>query len=179
MNLFYLHKDPVECAKMHCDKHTVKMILELAQMLSTAHRFLDGKEYIDQGKNGRKIKRWFLDGDIENILYKATHLNHPSAKWVRETSENYIFTYALFLALCEEYTFRYKKTHLTQIKLQDALSILPKNIVIGSMTEVPQAMPEYCRRPCSIDAYRNYYITEKSSILQYTNRDVPEFISKG
>ena len=38
MNLFYLHKDPVQSAEMHCDKHVVKMIIEYAQMLSTAHR---------------------------------------------------------------------------------------------------------------------------------------------
>ena len=43
MNIFYLHEDPQTSAKMHCDKHVVKMIIEYAQMLSTAHRMLDGK----------------------------------------------------------------------------------------------------------------------------------------
>ena len=33
---------------MHCDKHVVKMILETAQMLSTAHRVLDGDEPADE-----------------------------------------------------------------------------------------------------------------------------------
>ena len=47
MNIFYLHKDPVESAKLHCDKHVCKMIIEYAQMLSTAHRMLDGTEWID------------------------------------------------------------------------------------------------------------------------------------
>ena len=42
MNIFYLHKDTRKCAEYHNDKHTVKMILEYAQLLSTAHRFLDG-----------------------------------------------------------------------------------------------------------------------------------------
>ena len=42
MNIFYLDSDPIICAKMHNDKHCVKMILESAQMLSTAHRELDG-----------------------------------------------------------------------------------------------------------------------------------------
>ena len=36
MNIFHLHKDPKICAEYHCDKHVVKMILETAQMLSTA-----------------------------------------------------------------------------------------------------------------------------------------------
>ena len=42
MNIFVLHKNPIEAAKMACDKHVVKMILETAQMLCTvahAHGF--------------------------------------------------------------------------------------------------------------------------------------------
>ena len=48
MNIFYLHSDPALAAEMHCDKHVVKMILEYAQMLSTAHRVLDGDSYANQ-----------------------------------------------------------------------------------------------------------------------------------
>ena len=36
MNIFYLHKKPEVSARLHCDKHVVKMIIEYAQMLSTA-----------------------------------------------------------------------------------------------------------------------------------------------
>ena len=61
MNIFYLDKDPVVAAQMSCDKHVVKMILESAQMLCTAKRVLDGTEYTDLTKNGRKIKRWRLE----------------------------------------------------------------------------------------------------------------------
>jgi hypothetical protein len=43
MNIFILDKDPVLAAQLQCDKHVVKMIVESAQMLSTAHRMLDGK----------------------------------------------------------------------------------------------------------------------------------------
>ena len=43
MNIFYLSEDPVQCAKWHCDKHVTKMIIEYAQLLSTAHRVLDGE----------------------------------------------------------------------------------------------------------------------------------------
>ena len=44
MNIFYLNKDPKIAAMDHKDKHCVKMILEYAQILSTAHRELDGEE---------------------------------------------------------------------------------------------------------------------------------------
>ena len=47
MIVFYLHEDPIEISEMMCDKN-VKMILESAQMLSTAHRVIDGDEYANK-----------------------------------------------------------------------------------------------------------------------------------
>jgi len=71
MNIFYLHSNPKICAEMHCDKHVVKMILEYGQLLSTAHRVLDGT---------KQDKIYVLtDSVANNLLYKATHINHPSA----------------------------------------------------------------------------------------------------
>jgi hypothetical protein len=60
MNVFYLHEDPKICATMHADKHVVKMIVEYGQMMSTAHRVLDGTEWYDRTINNRRIKRWRL-----------------------------------------------------------------------------------------------------------------------
>ena len=61
MNIFFLHRDPEQAAKEHVDKHVVKMIVEYAQLLSTAHRMIDGSEYTDYSKNGRKVKRYKLE----------------------------------------------------------------------------------------------------------------------
>jgi hypothetical protein len=77
MNIFFLSEDPYEAARMQVDKHVVKMILESAQLLSTAHRILDGD---DQG---------VLPDFETRLFYRATHKNHPSAKWIRESVENY------------------------------------------------------------------------------------------
>ena len=38
MNIFILDHNPKIVAQSQCDKHVVKMIVESAQMLSTAHR---------------------------------------------------------------------------------------------------------------------------------------------
>ena len=99
MNIFYVDKNPKTAAKMMCDKHIIKMILESAQMLCTAKRVLDGKLYMAKTKNGRNIKRWRLSDERENVLYKASHINHPSAIWVRESVENYLQMYKLLLSL--------------------------------------------------------------------------------
>ena len=81
MNIFYLHENPQRCAEMHCDKHVVKMILETAQLLSTAHHEIDGEPSIE--------------------CYKATHKNHPSAVWARENRSNYIWLWNLLNSLCK------------------------------------------------------------------------------
>jgi hypothetical protein len=47
MNIFYFNDCPIESAQAQPDKMLVKMPLETAQMLCTAHRELDGDEYAD------------------------------------------------------------------------------------------------------------------------------------
>jgi len=55
MNIFYFSDCPIESAQAQPDKMLVKMPLETAQMLSTAHRVLDGDEYADA--NGSEERR--------------------------------------------------------------------------------------------------------------------------
>ena len=111
MNIFELHEDPIQCAIMHCDKHVVKMPTEYAQMLSTAHRLIDGEMYVGKSKTGRNVKRWRLDDDRENNIFLAAHTKHPDTVWVMETKSNYMKLFNLYKAVLEEYTYRYGKIH--------------------------------------------------------------------
>lgn len=177
MNLFYLHEEPETSAKLHCDKHVVKMIIEYAQMLSTAHRMLDGKPYVSQTLGGRRIQRWRLDPDREDILYKASHINHPSTRWVRENAIQYQYALDMFTCLCDEYTFRYEKEHPTDTKLRNILNCLPENITLGEWSEPPQCMPDDVKVPGdSISAYHKYYKEYKTPFARWTGRPVPEFM---
>ena len=161
MNIFYLSSCPQEAAESHNDKHCVKMILESAQMLSTAHRE--------------------LDGDVPDILYKSAHKNHPSTIWARSSKQHYDWLYRLFRQLSAEYTLRYSKSgnwgrdlkvHKTWNKLGKILKTAPKNIKDNGWVDPPQCMPDHCKKPDTIDAYRNYYLTEKASFStwNYTNK---------
>lgn len=149
MNIFYLDKNPKLAAKYHCDKHVVKMILETAQLLCTAHRLLDGDE------------------NQPEYVYKATHKNHPSAVWARTNIENYNWLYQLFLELNEEYTYRYGKTHLSYKKLNDYLMHPPNNITKGAFFPPPQCMPDKYKSMDTVLAYKQYYVGDKSKLLQY------------
>ena len=173
MNIFYLDKNYQKNAEYHLDKHIVKMPIEYAQLLSTAHRLLDGSVYLGKTKKNRNIKRWFLDDNREYNLYKASHVNHPSAIWTRSTSGNYMMMYTIYWYVCKEYEYRYGRVH-GSFTLSNTLSKLPKNIIHDKQFDIPQCMPEYCKMPkCSISAYRNYYKKEKNSFAKWKNREVP------
>jgi len=164
MNIFYLSKNPVEAAQMSCDKHVCKMIVESAQLLSTVHRFYDGKEYYDKTANGRKIKRWkHPDKKLEKVLYKAGWLKHPSTQWLLESAYNYNWLYRHMMALGDEFTKRYGKKHLTIEKMKDVLRNPPKKIPLNKLaTEPKPAMPDECKVDGdSVASYRKYYIMKK------------------
>jgi len=161
MNIFYLDSDPYIIPSMMVDKHVVKMILESAQLLSTAQRLLDN---IDPGS------------EIDLALYKATHVNHPCAIWARENRKNYKWLVNHFVGLCAEYTYRYNKTHKTSL-LYGWLAIPPENIKRGEFTQPPSCMDkQYIISDDPIANYRNYYKYGKSHIHKWTKRDVPEWI---
>lgn len=179
MNIFWLEWDPKTCAQAHCDKHVVKMILELAQLMCTAHRLLDGVERIeirtlDNGKQ-RRHKTWSIPDVRDGILYSATHRNHPCVVWVRQCDFNYMLCYNLFVELCREYTRRYNRTHMCETKLLEPLSAPPYDIPFSpTATEPPQAMPDQYKVPGNVtQAYRNYYKGAKADIARWNHSMVP------
>lgn len=98
MNIFFLSDDPFVAARMHCDKHLVKMIVETAQLLSTAHRLLTGTlvnvgrtipvygvqpmddEYQYPVTGYRKVtkKFWALDGEKISIASTLKYNDDPA-----------------------------------------------------------------------------------------------------
>lgn len=179
MNIFYLHPNPKTCAEYHVDKHCVKMILETAQLLSTAHRVLDGIETMGLSQSGRKKKVWQLSDSRNTTLYSATHINHPSAIWVRQSAENYLWLFDLFVYLLDEYTYRYGKIHKCDA-LRIPLSSYPKSISISTrFTEPTPAMPDqYKVIGDSVKSYHNYYNGEKQRMFNWKQRSIPPFINK-
>jgi hypothetical protein len=185
MNIFYLDKDPKVCAQMHVDKHCIKMILEYAQLLSTAHRILDGTVSIGLGKTGRKQTRYVLPDDRESVLYSATHLNHPSAVWCRQSVMNYHWLYTLLVECCKEYTYRYGKVHKCESSgLVNRLQTTPTNINgTKDFTEPTPAMPEDVKVPGdSINSYRRYYVMNKEHLWSWSgkinSRERPKWLSE-
>ena len=139
MNIFYLDEDPEVAAIVQYNKHVVKMILESAQMLCTAHRYYDN----------------------DDVPYKTAHLNHPSTIWVRQNTKHYFWLYKHMLALGEEYTHRYGKIHMSITKCKEPLRLAPINMPTYKFEQPPQCMPDEFKSDCAIHAYWAYYIGEK------------------
>ena len=172
-----VHEDPVIAAQSLVDKHCVKMILESAQLLSTAHRLLDGHEYTGKTLTGRNVRRWSLADPRDPVLYQATHINHPSAVWARTSVENYNWLYDHFFALLMEYNHRYGKTHKCAGDLAYMLGSPPYNLKDYDMTEMPCAMAkEYIISSNPVENYRNYYKNGKNHLHKWTKRERPEWL---
>ena len=178
MNIFYLHKDPDICAEYHCDKHVLKMIIEYAQLLSTAHRMLDGEEEKVLSNSGKRMVTNFkLDYKRDTLIYKVAHANHPSNIWVRSAADHYIYTMELWNSLNMQYTKRYGKVHETFKKLCQYLNQLPNNIDKNvGFQEPPQCMPDECKREDTITAYRSFYRAHKREFATWKNQ-VPEWFN--
>ena len=151
MNIFYLDKNPKVAAEMHCNKHVIKMVLEYAQILSTAHRIIDGDKAGD-----------------ERGLYEIAYKNHPSTVWARLGRGNYNYLSDLWAWLGIEYTHRYGKIHkaATLEWLHYSPDNIPKKTLLTGLTSPPpQCMPDEYKVPgCSITAYWNYYEQDKYKV---------------
>ena len=183
MNLFYLSDNPQLCAEWAVDSHCVKMILEAAQLLSTAHRILDGKPVIEERTlaSGRKRNhtRYALPDNRDAALYSATHVNHPCAIWVRNNQNNYAWAWQYLKEHCDEYTHRYGKIHKVEYSgLLKLLDNIPDNIPLTDFRSIPPSAMDakYIISSVPTDNYRNYYKYGKAHLHKWKNRQPPEWI---
>ncbi len=152
MNIYVLDENIRNCARYHCDKHVVKMTLESAQMLCTVLH---------------------LHGI--SAPYKPTHVHHPCTLWSGMSLSNWLWLRDLALALNREYRYRFGRVRDHASASVVGELPLPPLKDIG-LTEFAQAMPPEYRIPGNpVEAYRRYYIGEKSGFANWTGRPVPEW----
>ena len=158
MNIFHLDKNPQLCAKYHCDKHVVKMILETGQMLCTAYQRHYG---------------------LKDDLYKPAYPHHPMTIWVGDSGANFSFTMKLFNSLLTEYTKRYNKVHKTS-KIILLLNGKYKKWqdMKGDFINPPLCMPDEYKLDDYVQSYKNYYIGEKMYFAKYNYSETPHWLKE-
>jgi len=196
VNFFYLDTDPKKCAQYYCNKHIVKIPIEIAQILSKIHYQLNsGIDYDKIYKDSLVVK---------NTL--GPYL------WAIESLDNYIWTCNLGLELINEYKFRYnKKTFKTEIVLETLLNNLPNLPKIGitkfigtnqfdmfqfvSNDPIICSRYNYCEMKCNNDIWTNrtkpYWFEDikenilknKKKLIDKINKQVrevlPSLVKKG
>ena len=157
-NIFVVDDDPRVAARALCDEHVNKMITETAQMLSVAHRVLDGTPSRTRTKTGRSKLEFILPGDLDKILYKTSHLNHGCTVWARATDSNYRWLAEHGLEMAEEFVRRRGKRHKAGNLIESHLKLPPANIPKGPLTPFYLGMPERFHGPSAVDSYRKFYL---------------------
>lgn len=143
MNIFVVDEDPEAAARALCDKHVVKMPLETAQMLCTVGKSMG-----------------------MTVPYMATHAKHPCTLWIAKAAANAEWAVYHGLALCQEYTRRYGKTHASEAVIMEVADVVSR-LPTGSRTPFAQAMPEQYYRKYAVDAYRAYMVAEKTRFAKW------------
>ncbi|HCC45411.1 MAG TPA: hypothetical protein DEQ32_13490 [Gammaproteobacteria bacterium] len=151
MNIFILHEEPSTAAKMACDKHIVKMILETAQMMCTV-----------------------VASYGHSTPYRPTHKKHPCTIWAGQTRANWNWIVEHGMSLCEEYTNRYGKVHKSQ-RVIEWCAMKHIDLPEHPLTPFAQAMPAKYKNKCAVTAYRSYYHGEKSSFAKWAHGPTPSW----
>ena len=148
MNIFYLDACPFASARMLCDKHVVKMIVETCQILST-------------------VKHHYNDVDHDFTVYSPTHRHHPSVRWTTESNEHYTWLWQHLVGLLNEYEHRYSRKHKCA-EMVNILMVPPLAMPRVPFTEPPPAMDAkyIVKGDSSVASYRNYYIHGKSHLTK-------------
>lgn len=159
MNIFVLHNNPATAARMLCDKHVSKMILETAQMLSTVAVSL---------------------GYDDHCLYKPVHAKHPCTLWAGANKWNWEWLCLHGLAMADEFENIYKTRHKSSEVIEFIYdnNMAPKGkpySLFRWMTPFAQAMPDQYKQSNAVEAYRAYYIGEKKRFAKWTNRKPPHW----
>jgi len=153
MNIFVLHPNPRKAARMQCDKHVVKMVLETTQILSTVMHL--------SGVKGP---------------YKATHSGHPCTLWVLQSRANWAWLRAHGLSLAKEYSWRYGRRHSCHSVL---LHQIPEKL--SSLPDVPLTPFVNCtpyKDLPVISAYRKYYLVDKASFATWKHDNMPKWFAE-
>lgn len=146
MNIFVTHPSPAVSALWLDDSRLNKMILESAQMLSTAIRTVTDN-----------------DASICEGLYRKTHTNHPCNIWVRETRANFMWLVAHASTMANYKATRDGKRHRS---MEIIVNALRRSRVIPEGEQTPFANSaanqdhgvDFKSEPNTYSAYRKYLV---------------------
>jgi len=166
MNIFALDPSPRISASYHCDQHLHKMILESAQMLSTA------------------MHKWYPH--LAPHIYKPAYEKHPCTIWVGESKNNAVWVAKLMYYLNDIRVSLGSESHSSMEIYKifyDNLDIYPGILHL----EFVFAGPAHLKLNNSLSIHQKYQEFYKlkyhqwldtSHKMSYTGRTIPYFMQE-
>jgi hypothetical protein len=162
MNIFAIEHDQagnidwVKSATSQDNLRVVKMALESCQMLCTNLNYLYGDKVSP---------------------YRSCHLNHPSTKWARESSANFLLLVKHAQALLDEYTRRFNKIHKCQGVLDRVIELYDKSMFDKHKpTPLPLCMPDEYKSNNIVESYRKFYAQKPK--IRYPKSKIPNWFDQ-
>ena len=155
MNIFVVDECPITAARMLCDKHVPKMVVESAQMLASA------------------LRRHGATDDVMPIAkttgrpYKGGYHNHPCTVWTSVSQQNFLWLLHHGLPLSAESLKRFHRQHACHAPIYE-MGELFNIIPAGGLTPFARAFNKKLypflydeERYTAVEAYRTYYSLDK------------------
>ena len=191
MNIFILDSNIIKSAEYHNDFHVRKQVVEYAQILATIKRKHTGKlesvyriKYDSEKVKMHKFKLYVLPED--KFIYRFglkimdkpkipvnVYEYHPCVLWAQKSSANYQYLYKLFIALSNEYFYRFQKFN----GASNYAAYLSKSPTFFQhhLTDFVQVVNDGCKNKNPIIAYRSYYLKNKRHLATWRNRSIPHW----
>lgn len=173
MNLFVLDRSALLAAEYHHDVHVRKMLVETAQILSTALRGC--VSHVQAARLG---------------LYETTHVHHTCVRWAGATRGNFGWTISLLDALIREYDHRWPGRGDRYERPRRLLAVYSRHVAAlppGGLQDFARtrAVQEICAgsQIDTVAAYRVLYATEKMTdkngrrLDRWTRRERPWWLA--
>lgn len=157
MNIFFLSTCPAEAARFHCDLHVSKMIVETAQILSTARRMFAEREGL---RSERDVERLALG-------YKSAYAGHPSVIWASKHPAHALWLFRLASALGGQHVLRSRNGHSTipvisQLLRADADANVGNMVSDGLVRLEPEHLYKHfaCPPPLAFGVFASHFRRE-------------------
>lgn len=172
-NVFFWDRDPKRAARCHGDKHLQKMIVECAQIVSTAYRLREN-----------------LTGD-HDFVYRPVQPNGNIVQWAAASSAHFTYVLELGLALVEERERvrvehdkkTWKQGHQSAPTLLWLKEHMP-NFDRSDWADPPLRMPDCCKVDgqgnalSAVEAYRLLAAYKERTIGIKYYGDEPDFLAE-
>jgi hypothetical protein len=189
MKIFFLDSDPNKAAESLIDKHLGLQGVYLCQLLSSAHRTIDGIREERPSKTPNKVEhRYALPEPLQSAAYSGgLTKGYPSADFVKQSTGHYYWAHDYLIATMREYNKRYGYKH-DHNDLAKLLNRAPEKMFSQSLQDGWMFMPsvdiepQYTERDEDgvinlVTTYRNWYKFAQPGVMRWTKTKTPTWYS--